>query len=163
MQHGQRFASMTLALVIAAVLVAFSSPLTSTAHAGEKDKKKDVTLTLTLGLTGIPYIKVQPRDAKIWRNKPDKPKKVNWIAVNNSPYSEVFWEIRYAPSKGGESANYFGDVDIECGQTEIKVQPDKKPDFPKAEWPYSVTAYGCADGQKAQRLAELDPRIIWND
>jgi hypothetical protein len=148
---------MTLAVVIATVLIAGS------AQAADKEKVKDILLTLRVDLTQRTIIKVQPRSAKIWRNQPDKPKKVNWIAVNNTPYEEVFWEIRYDPSKGGESANYFGDVDIECGETEIKVKPDKTPDFPNAEWPYSVTAFGCVDGQKAQKLAELDPRIIWDD
>ena len=52
---------------------------------------------------------------------------------------------------------------MQDGQTEIKVQPDKKPDFPKAEWPYSITVYACDDGVKAQEIATTDPRIIWND
>ncbi len=48
-------------------------------------------------------------------------------------------------------------------QHDIKVQPDKKPDIPKAEWPYSITVFACLDGVKAQKLATLDPRIIWQD
>jgi hypothetical protein len=148
---------MTVAVVIVTALVA--RPV----HAADKDKKTNILLTLRVDVTQRTVIKVQPRDAKIWRNTPDKPKKVMWIAINNTTYEEVFWEIRYAPSKGGESANYFGDVNIECGESEIKAQPDKKPEIAHAEWPYSVTAYGCVDGEKAQKLAVLDPRIIWKD
>jgi hypothetical protein len=146
---------MTLAVVIAAVLIAGSAPAA--------DKKTNVQLTLKLDINGKVLMKIQPRDAKIWRNRPDKPKKVNWWTVNYTSYDELFWELRYEPSKGEGTANYFGDVDIECGETEIKVQPDKKPDFPNAEWPYLVTVYACIDGAKAQKVATIDPRIIWND
>jgi hypothetical protein len=31
------------------------------------------------------------------------------------------------------------------------------------QWPYSVTVCACAGGQKAQKLATADPRIVWND
>jgi len=106
---------------------------------------------------------VDPLNTKIGRNNPNKPKKVNWSTFNCSPYDELFWELRYDPSKGGGAANYFGDVDIECGKIEIKVQPYNKPDFPNAEWPYSITVYACADGVKAQKIATIDPRIKWQD
>lgn len=162
MHRGTHFASITLALVVAAVFLAFSGPIAGSA--GAADKKTTIQLVLNQNVAGIPTIKVQPRDAKIWRNKPEKPKMVEWWWTDNdTSYSEIFWEIRYDPSKGGGTANYFGDVDIECGKTEIKVQPDKKPDFPKAEWPYSITVYACVDGVKAQKIASIDPRIIWND
>ena len=130
------------------------------AHAGDN---KDVRLRVMTEPSGIQVVTVVPLHAKIWRNKPNKPKKINWKTVNESPYGEIFWEIRYDPSKGGGTADYFGDVDIECGKTEIKVQPDKKPDFPNAEWPYVVTVYACVNGAKAQKLGTIDPRIIWND
>ena len=161
--HGnRRFAAVTRSLVMVAVFVAFSSPFAGSADAG--DKKKNIELALKVGTTAKPYITVRPRDAKIWRNKPGKPKNVRWWwTVNKTSYAEIFWEIRYEPSKGGGTANYFGDVDIECGQAEIKVQPDKMPDSPNAEWPYSITAYACANGVKAQKLATLNPRIIWAD
>ena len=156
MQRRFRFATITLGLVIAAVLI--SGP------ANAADKKTTIQLRLDQNVNGVAFIRVQPRDAKIWRNKPDKPKKVEWWwEFNQTSYGEIFWEIRYDPSKGGGTADYFGDVDIECGQKEIKVQPDKKPDFPKAEWPYSITVYACKDGVKAQEIATIDPRIIWND
>ena len=155
MQKGHRFAVMALAAVVVTVMFAGTAPAA--------DKKTNIQLTLKITMTGNMYIQVQPRDAKIWRNRPDKPKKVNWWTVNYTDYEELFWEIRYDDSKGGGTANYFGDVDIGCSETEIKVQPHKKPDFPNAEWPYAVAVYACANGQKAQRLATVDPRIIWND
>jgi hypothetical protein len=154
--RGRHIAVMALAVVIAAVLIA--------GPADAADKKTNIQLMLSQNINGMPIIKVQPRDAKIWRNKPDKPKKVEWWwTFNDTSYSEIFWEIRYDPSKGGGTADYFGDVDIECGKNEIKVQPDKKPDFPNAEWPYSITVYACKDGVKAQEIASVDPRIIWKD
>jgi archaellum component FlaG (FlaF/FlaG flagellin family) len=99
MRNGHRFAAIALVLMIAAVFIAGSS------HAA--DKKTNIQLALDQNINGEVVIKVQPRDAKIWRNKPDKPKKV--------------------------------------------------------EWPYSITVYACKDGVKAQKLATLDPRIIWQD
>ena len=156
MKRIRCFAAMALIIVVAAVLIA--SP------ADAADKKTNIQLALDQNINGVVIIKVQPRDARIWRNKPDKPKKVEWWwTVNSTSYTELFWEIRYDPSKGGGTANYFGDVDIECGKNEIKVQPDKKPDFPNAVWPYSVTVYACSKGAKAQKLATVDPRIIWKD
>jgi hypothetical protein len=156
MRYGHRFAATTLALITAAVLIS--------AAADAADKKTNIQLALDQNINGEVVIKVQPRDAKIWRNKPDKPKKVEWFwTVNDTSYREIFWEIRYDPSKGGDTANYFGDVDIECGRKDIQVQPDKKPDIPKAQWPYSITVYACKDGVKAQKLATLDPRIVWQD
>jgi hypothetical protein len=156
MQQRIRFATMSLGLVIAALLIAGPTDAA--------DKKTNIQLALDQNVNGEVIIKVQPRDAKIWRNKPDKPKKVEWWwEVNDTSYTELLWEIRYDPSKGGSTADYFGNVDIECGKNDIKVQPDKKPDFPKAEWPYSITVYACRDGVKAQKLATLDPRIIWQD
>ena len=156
MKRNDCFAAVALIAVVAAVLIA--------APAVAADKKTVIQLALDQNINGFPVIKVLPRDAKIWRNKPDKPKKVEWWwTVNDTSYSEIFWEIRYDPSKGEGTANFFGDVDIECGQAEIKVQPDKKPDVPKAVWPYSVTVYACKNGVKAQKLATLDPRIIWQD
>ena len=124
---------------------------------------KSIILTLTVDASGSATITVDPEDAMIWRNKPDKPKKVEWRTANDTAHAELYWELRFDPDKGGGSADYFGDVDIACRESAKKVQPDKKPDFPFAQWPYSVTAYACADGKKAQKLASLDPRIIWKD
>jgi len=156
MQRNICFAAMALIIVVAAVLIA--------GPADAADKKTTIQLMLDQNVNGVAFIQVQPRDAKIWRNKPDKPKKVEWWwEINRTSFDELFWEIRYDPSKDRATANYFGDVDIECGESEIKVQPDKKPDFPKAEWPYSITVFACKDGVKAQEIATVDPRIIWQD
>jgi hypothetical protein len=154
MQRSLRLATAFLAVIIAGLLI------TSSAEAAEK---KDVKLTLNIDGAGAASISVDPEDAQIGRNKPDKPKKVNWKTGNKSQHAQLFWELRYDPGKGGGTANYFGDVDIACGETEKKVQPDKKPDFPYAQWPYSVTAYSCVDGVKGDQLADVDPRIVWKD
>ncbi len=156
MQERCRFVSITLGFVIAVVLISGS--------AAAADKKTTIQLMLDQNVNGVAFIQVQPRDAKIWRNKPDKPKKVEWWwEINKTSFDELFWEIRYDPSKGEGTADFFGNVDIECGESEIKAQPDKKPDVPKAEWPYSITVYACKDGVKAQEIATIDPRIIWQD
>ena len=155
MQNGHRFGVMTLLVVIAGVLIAGSAPAA--------DKKTNIQLTLKLDINGQLFMKVQPRNAKLWRERPDKPKKVNWWTVNFSEYDELFWELRYEPSKGEASANYFGDVNIECREDEITIQPGKTPDIPKAQWPYSISVYACVDGVKAQKLATIDPSIVWQD
>ena len=152
--HRIRFAPIVLALIVLAALAAGS------AHAADKT---DVQLTLMDDGSGALAISVDPENAQIWRNKPDKPKKVYWYTANESSYDELYWELRYDPGKGGGTANYFGAVDIECGKDSIKVQPDKKPDEPYAEWPYSVTVYSCVDGERGDMLAEVDPRIVWKD
>lgn len=154
MKNSLRLAIMALAAVIAGLMIA------GTAEAADE---KDVKLTLPVSSAGPATITVDPEDAEIRRNKPNKPKKVYWHTVNESSHDQLFWELRYDPGKGGGTANYFGDVDIECGKTAIKVQPDKKPDFPYPQWPSSVTVYACADGIKAQKVAAVDPRTIWKD
>jgi len=154
MNRDRHYSPVTLALIVVASLAAGS------AFAADKT---EINLTLTVDSSGAATINVDPEDATIWRNKPDKPKKVYWMTENNSSYDELFWELRYDPDKGGGSANYFGDVDIACGESDIKVQPDKKPDIPYAEWPYSVTVYSCVDGEKSEMILEVDPRIKWGD
>ena len=154
MHLSLRLATVSLPVFIAGLLITCSLEAADT---------KDVKLTLNVDAAGAASISVEPEDAQIWRKKPDKPKKVNWETVNKSRHTQLFWELRYDPDKGGGSANYFGDVDIACGETAEKVQPDKKPDFPYAQWPYSVTVYSCVDGAKGAKLAEVDPRIVWKD
>jgi hypothetical protein len=156
----RRVSSLIIGALAVATMAVLGGPLAGFADAADKN---EVELTLAVDSAGKATITVDPEDAQIWRNKPDKPKKVTWKTVNTSSHDQLFWELRYAPDKGGGSADYFGDVDIACGETEIKVQPDKKPDFPYAEWPYSVTVFACADGAKGQELATVDPRIIWKD
>ena len=162
MRHSvpHRLFSLFAGACAAAVIFTFGGLLASTAEAADKN---EVELTLAVDSAGTATITVDPEDAQIWRNKPDKPKKINWKIVNSSAYEQLFWELRYAPDKGGGSADYFGEVDITCGETDKKVQPDKKPDFPYAEWPYSITVFSCADGAKSVELATVDPRIVWKD
>jgi hypothetical protein len=161
MCRDRRFAPITLALAIAVVLVASGGPMAGFAHAGDDTI---VRLKLTLQPSGKQVIRVDPPNAKIWRDTPDKPKEVNWLKIQQAIYDELFWELRYDPAEGDGSANYFGDVDIECGKREIKVQPDKKPDVPHAQWPYSVTVYACVEGFKGQKLGAVDNmRIVWKD
>ena len=161
MYRDRRFAPITLSLAIAVVLVASGGPMAGFAHAGDDTI---VRLELTLQPSGKQVIRVDPPHAKIWRDTPDKPKEVNWLKIQQAIYDELFWELRYDPAKGDGSENYFGDVDIECGKREIKVQPDKKPDVPHAQWPYSVTVYACVEGFKGQKLGAVENmRIVWKD
>jgi hypothetical protein len=160
MHRDHRFASITHFLSIAVALAVFSCALAGSAHAGDD---KLIRLKVTTNQVGKHVIMVLPPHAKIWRDNPNKPKKINWTAVNYSAYDDLFCELRYDSSKGEGAANYFGDVDIECGETEIEVQPDIKPDSPNAEWPYTVTVYACVDGVKGQEVATVDARIVWND
>ena len=151
------FASFAAGAVVMAV---FSGSLAGSAHARDN---KLVRLKLLTEPSGRQMIMVDPPHAKIWRDTPDKPKTVNWSTVNHSPYDELFWELRYRPSKGGDSENYFGDVDIGCGKTGIEVQPDKTPDNPNAEWRYSVTVFACVDGAKGQKVRTVNARVVWKD
>lgn len=155
-----RVLSPAIVAAAAAAVALFSSASAGSARAAES---RDITLELSVDGAGAASITVDPEDAQIWRNKPNKPKKVHWKTVNSSPHAELFWELRYDPGKGGGSADYFGEVDIACGEGGAKVQPDKKPDFPYAQWPYSVTVYACADGARSQLIATVDPRIVWKD
>lgn len=160
MKRNRRFAVLIRVLVFAAVFFAFSSPFAGSTDAADK---RDVELTLTLLPSGTQGIRVMPPAAKIWRDNPGKPTKVNWGTLNVSAYQGLFWEIRYDPTKSEGSGNYFGDIDIECGENLKIVEPETTPDIPNAEWPYSVTVYACVDGVKAQKLATVDSRIVWKD
>lgn len=159
--HGSRRFVVTYSLVFTIVAVALSGALAGSANAGDT---KVIRLYLEQGVTGVARVIGNPRDAKIWRNEPGKAQKIRWFMIKNrTSYNEVFWEFRYDPSKKGATADYFGDVDLECGGTRVEVLPEMKPDSPGAEWPYSITAYACTDGGKAQKIATFDARIIWKD
>jgi hypothetical protein len=161
MHRDQRFAAITRSLRVVGVLAVLSvGLLAGPAHAGDD---RLVRLKLLTESSGRQLIMVDPPHAKIWRNTPNKPKNVSWSTVNYSPYEQLYWEIRYHPSGSGNSANYFGDVDIECGETEIIVQPDIKPDSAHAEWAYKVTVYACVDGARGQYVANDTARIVWKD
>jgi len=159
--RDHRFAAVTRASVIVAVLVAFCGPFAGSANAGDT---KAVRLDLEQGVTGAARVVVNPRDAKIWRNAPGKAQKIRWrMRRNRTSYSQILWEFRYDPSKAGATADYFGDVDLECGGTKVEVPPEIKPDSPNAVWPYTITAYACTNGVKAQKIATFNARIIWRD
>ena len=124
---------------------------------------KEVTLTVVADGAGGCTITVSPETAIISRGSNAKIKKVYWVGQSSPEFGEIYWELRYDPGKGGGSENYFGDVNLGCGASSIKVQPKPKPRIPNAEWPYMVTAYQCVDGAKGPYLCMVDPRIKWND
>ena len=157
MNQNRRVAAITVAFFVAGIFCALA---VSTEAAG---KDQNILLTLRVDVTGRTIVKVQPRDAKLWRNDPDRPQQVRWWMVNSTLYDEIHFEIRYDPSRASDGVDYFGDVDIECDQTEVTVTPSTVPDTEGASWPYVVTVYGCVDGQKAQELETINPKIIWKD
>jgi len=161
MHRNHRVALVVRVIVAVAVLGVLAGPLAGTATAGDKP-------VIKLGLdeigSGRTMIRVNPRDAKIWRNNPKKPQQVLWWMVKNrTSYSELFWEFRFDASKKGGTEDFFGKVDLGCGEKEVTAQPEKKPETPNAEWPYSITVYACKDGVKAQKIATIDPKVLWQD
>jgi len=150
--------------VAAATIVVACGILTTWASEAAADgDSREVTLTAVADGSGGCTITVSPETAIISRGANEKIKKVYWVAAPNPELGELYWEIRYDPGKGGGSENYFGDVNLACGESSIKVQPNPKPKIPNAEWPYMVTVYSCADGAKGPYLCTVDPRIKWND
>jgi hypothetical protein len=146
------------AIGIAVALVLCAAPAI---HADPPDAR-EVTLTLEMYDDGSCSITVVPEVGVIQRGNSAKIKKVYWAAVPNAEYPQLFWELRWDPDKGGGTEDYFGPVDLACGVDSIKVQPDK-PRIPNAEWPYAVSAYSCVDGQRAEHLCTVDPRIRWEE
>jgi hypothetical protein len=149
-------------LLIILVAVALGAALVAQPAAADPPDAKQVTLTLTGDAETGFTITIDPETAEIERGNNAKIKKVYWAGVGSEQHPEVFWELRWDPDKGGASENYFGDVDLPCGTASLKVQPDK-PKIPDAQWPYAVTAYSCVDGARGERLASVDPRIVWKD
>ena len=150
------------ASLVAAIVGILVSAGASTVWADPPDAK-EVTLLLSFDSAGKCSISVDPEIATIWRGQNKKIKKVYWVAPPNSQYPELFWELRYDPEKGEGSGDYFGAVDLACGVNNIKVQPKKKPEIAKAQWPYSVKVYSCSGGAKSEHLCTVDPRIRWDD
>lgn len=148
----------------AVVLVVACVVMVSLAAPGAADNdSREVTLTAVSNGAGGCTITVSPETAIISRGNNARIKKVYWVAEPSAEFGDLYWEIRYDPGKGGGIENYFGDVNLECGQSSIKVQPKPKPKVPNAEWPYMVTVYSCAEGAKSEYLCTVDPRIKWND
>jgi hypothetical protein len=124
-----------------------SGVLAGSANAGDR---KVVRLELKQVSTGAPIIIVNPPHAKIWRKAPGKAQEIRWwMKRNRTSYYEIVWEFRYDPTKKGAAADYFGEVDLGCGETRVDALPKMKPDSPNAEWPYTITAYACHKGKKA--------------
>jgi hypothetical protein len=61
--------------------------------------------------------------------------------------------------------DYFGAIDIDCGERSMVVAPTTRPSSEGAEWPFAVTAYACFDGVKGPQkaISVVDPRVIWKD
>ena len=135
----------------------------ASAVSAQQPDAREITLELAMGGAGSPTIIVTPETATIWRTKHGKVKKVEWAALPDAEHPELYWELRWDPSKDGGSDNFFGNVDLPCGDSHIKVQPNPKPTIPYAQWPYMVTVYSCSDGVKGQEIATVDPRIRWDD
>jgi len=149
-----------LAVVFAVVSWGSTPPVEGTPP---DDDSREVTLTAVADGAGGCTITVSPETAIISRGANAKIKKIYWVSELNPEFGELYWELRYDPGKGGGSENYFGDVNLACGEASIKVQPKPKPKIPNAEWPYMVTVYSCVDGAKSEYLCTVDPRIKWND
>jgi hypothetical protein len=159
MENG-RARQWPLTLAVAVVVASFAG--VAGAQVGGGNDSRTVTLTAVSDGAGGCTITVDPDVATISRGKKTKIKKVYWVAEPSVELGELYWELRYDPGKGGGTGDYFGDVDLACGETSIKVQPDK-PKIANAEWPYMITVYRCANGAKAAYLCTVDPRIKWDD
>jgi hypothetical protein len=148
-------------IVAVAVLGVFAGPFADTAIASDNSVIK---LGLDEVAGGRSMIRVNPRDAKIWRDNPEKSQQILWWMVKNrTSYSEIYWEFRFDASKEGGSKDFFGKVDLGCGEKEVIAEPEITPENSNAVWPYSITVYACRDGVKAQKLATANPKVIWQD
>jgi hypothetical protein len=94
-----RIAVITVDSFMAGIL----GPLAVPREAAEKDSR--ILLTLPVDVTGQTMVKVQPRDAKLWRNDPQKPQQVRWWTVNSTQYNQVYWEIRHDTTRGLDGAD----------------------------------------------------------
>ena len=158
----QRITSCRLAAIVAVTIVAVLG-IGGPAAAQGVDDAREVTLELSVDDSGGCRITVVPENAVIWRGANQKLKKVVWVAPPSQDHGELFWELRWDPDKGGGSEDYFGAVDLGCGQSRVKVQPSPKPKIPQAEWPYAVTVFACEGGKKSEQICSVDPRIRWDD
>jgi hypothetical protein len=154
---------MTIKVVSVAVLIAaLGVPLANQAAAADRGEARVVRLDCSVSTAGRPFINATPARAKLWRNDPEKFSKIEWMIDNFSPYDELYWEIRPLEE---DQPGYFSDMDIPCGQTTMVVAPAEVPDTAKAQWPYRVSVYVCADGVKGdlKASAETNLRIVWKD
>jgi hypothetical protein len=115
--------------------------------------------------SGNLVVNVTPSRAKLWRDNAQRPSELLFKVFNHSPYSEVFWEVRFDEDSKVASEDYFGAVDIACGERSLVVTPANLPSTEGAEWPFAVTAYACFDGVKGPQKAVsvVKPRVVWKD
>jgi len=153
---------LTKATLVVAIIGLLASTDASTAWADPPDAR-EVTLGRVIDRPDSCTVTVHPETATISRGEHQKIKKVYWAASPNDQFPELYWELRWDSDKGGASEDYFGAVDLPCGVTDIKVQPNPKPKIPQAEWPYSVKVYSCSGGARSEHICTVDPRIRWDD
>ena len=83
--------------------------------------------------------------------------------IDNDQYDELYWEIRWDDGKPAASRDYFGDVNIPCGDNMHKAKPTE-PTSANTSWPYSLDVWECVDGEKsAESLCKVDPLIDWGN
>ena len=108
-------------------------------------------------------INVYPDKPIIWKSSNKKLKGIRWTVIDNQATAdtELAWELRYKPNSTYASGNYFGDLDIDCGDNCIEKKPTK-PNLSKMSWPYSIEVFDCSGGKK-KSLYKMDPRVKWGD
>jgi hypothetical protein len=135
------------------------------AESGDAPRNAVVRIILMVERTGNLVVNVTPSRAKLWRDNAEKPSGLLFKVFNHSPYSEVFWEVRFDEDSKVASEDYLGAIDIACGERSLVVAPENLPSTEGAEWPFAVTAYACFDGVKGPQkaISVVDPRVVWKD
>ena len=153
------------ALAAASFMVLGNIPSAHAADSGDAPRNAVVRIILMVERSGKLVVNVTPSRAKLWRDNAGRPSELLFKVFNHSPYSEVFWEVRFDEDSKVASEDYFGAVDIACGERSLVVAPAALPSTEGAEWPFAVTAYACFDGVKGPQkaLSVVDPRVVWKD
>ena len=135
------------------------------AEASELDDLEVIRLRLGVERSGGFFLMVAPPRTKLWRDTPDRPWMIRWKVADNGLYGDLYWVIRYDSDSDAASNDYFGDIDIACGERGMDVVPEMKPEEPNATWPYKVTVHLCVDGVKgpAKETLNAKPKIIWRN
>jgi hypothetical protein len=161
----KRCVSIVLFLALIGSSVVSVGPWTGVAEAGDKESFSLVRLRLSVQRSGMFFVNGAPGHAKLWRQTEGKPAIIRWETWNGSPYEELYWEIRFNSDDAKATENFFGDVDVPCGEDTVDIRVKKKPDVANAEWPYTATVFACQEGAKAVEVASMAKglRIIWKD
>jgi len=108
-------------------------------------------------------IHVYPDKPVIWKAANKKLKGVRWTVIDNPATAgmNLCWELRYKPDSIYATGNYFGDLDIDCGDNCIEKKPTE-PSSSQESWPYSIEVFECKSGTKTS-LYKRDPRVKWAD